>query len=681
MVASLYELVLHFEKEVVIVRNVNPDMYSYFSLLSDCHKAFRIKSDFMDIISSCGIHVQGDDDVNKLFEKYADNPVIKMNCYEKHYALSVIADGPLKFALETESGRKSEPPPFKPFWLKQYEMKEKCNSEKCESSKEKEKIILEVEDSEGNSENDANEFINETVYDDFVFVEERNDGDQTVHKNNTSESPASDFVEVPVTAQSEILVDGDGGTNCNMGSGRNENRGRGKGRVNVSVKGRGRGLARGRGNGRGNFSVRGRGRGLARGRDKGSGNNLESADANGSGITKGTKNGKGKCTESEMSESENEYQFESSDGSDCTKTVGIDELDEISSDSHVHSEVELDEMDIAKDSDGLSNLESEASIDSSSSDSDSAPDQKDHLHGFYNNPFTYNGEGEIQFEIGQCFVDASAFRNALRDYAIKGGYVIRRKKNDGKRVTAICATAGCPWRVHASVIPDGRTFMIKTMASDHTCIRAMGNKNANANSKWVAGKLMDALSADGDMSYDLMRHELVKEWGVEVSQWNLYKAKARARLQNEGSHRDSYKILEEYVKELQRHNPGTFVKFQFGDRLSDNDPKVFKRMFLSFKPIIDGFKAGCRPFIGVDGCHLKGPFGGVLLSAISLDGDKGVIPLAIAIVEIECGASWDFFFDCLKTCIGPEDDETPLTFMSDRQKVLLSEPFILLFFC
>ncbi|XP_043805062.1 uncharacterized protein LOC122721398 [Manihot esculenta] len=94
-------------------------------------------------------------------------------------------------------------------------------------------------------------------------------------------------------------------------------------------------------------------------------------------------------------------------------------------------------------------------------------------------------------------------------------------------------------------------------------------------------------------------------------------------------------------------------------------------MFLSFKPIIDGFKAGCRPFIGVDGCHLKGPFGGVLLSAISLDGDKGVIPLAIAIMEIECGASWDFFFDCLKTCIGPEDDETPLTFMSDRQKGLI----------
>ncbi|GFS38210.1 hypothetical protein Acr_00g0056250 [Actinidia rufa] len=39
-----------------------------------------------------------------------------------------------------------------------------------------------------------------------------------------------------------------------------------------------------------------------------------------------------------------------------------------------------------------------------------------------------------------------------------------------------------------------------------------------------------------------------------------------------------------------------------------------------------------RPFIGVDGCHLKGPYGGVLLSAVALDGDSGLYPLAFAIL-------------------------------------------------
>ncbi|XP_021595175.1 uncharacterized protein LOC110602056 [Manihot esculenta] len=140
-----------------------------------------------------------------------------------------------------------------------------------------------------------------------------------------------------------------------MGSGRNENRGRGKGKGSISVRGRGMELARSRDNGRGSFSVRGRGVELARGRGKDRGNNLSSIDASGSGITRGTKNDK----------------------------------DETSSDS---SEAELDKMDIAKDSDGLSSLDSEASIYlSSDDDGDNEPDQRDHLHGFYNNPFTYNG--------------------------------------------------------------------------------------------------------------------------------------------------------------------------------------------------------------------------------------------------------------------------------------------------
>ena len=53
-----------------------------------------------------------------------------------------------------------------------------------------------------------------------------------------------------------------------------------------------------------------------------------------------------------------------------------------------------------------------------------------------------------------------------------------------------------------------------------------------------------------------------------------------------------------------------------------------------------GFVRGCKPWVGIDGCHLKGPFGGVLLSAAALDGIKGMFPVAIAMVEIENKDSW-----------------------------------------
>ena len=80
-----------------------------------------------------------------------------------------------------------------------------------------------------------------------------------------------------------------------------------------------------------------------------------------------------------------------------------------------------------------------------------------------------------------------------------------------------------------------------------------------------------------------------------------------------------------------------------------------------------GFRNGCRPFIGVDGCHLKGPYGGVLLAAVSLDGNCGLFPIAVAIVELENGDSWGWFLHLLSSVIG--DFSRPLAVMSDGQKV------------
>ncbi|KAL0396236.1 UNVERIFIED_CONTAM: hypothetical protein Scaly_0072000 [Sesamum calycinum] len=45
---------------------------------------------------------------------------------------------------------------------------------------------------------------------------------------------------------------------------------------------------------------------------------------------------------------------------------------------------------------------------------------------------------------------------------------------------------------------------------------------------------------------------------------------------------------------------------------------------ISVKAVKKGFLSECRPFIGVDGCHLKGPHGGVLLTAV--DKQKGLLP-------------------------------------------------------
>ena len=43
------------------------------------------------------------------------------------------------------------------------------------------------------------------------------------------------------------------------------------------------------------------------------------------------------------------------------------------------------------------------------------------------------------------------------------------------------------------------------------------------------------------------------------------------------------------------------------------------RGFICLGACQKGFIEGCRGIIGMDGCHLKEPFGGIALVAVSLD--------------------------------------------------------------
>ncbi|KAK1375240.1 MULE domain-containing protein [Heracleum sosnowskyi] len=81
------------------------------------------------------------------------------------------------------------------------------------------------------------------------------------------------------------------------------------------------------------------------------------------------------------------------------------------------------------------------------------------------------------------------------------------------------------------------------------------------------------------------------------------------------------------------------------------------------------FINGCRNVVGLDGCHLKGKYGGCLLSATALDGQNGLVPLGIMICKNECAENWFLFLKHLK----PRLDEHPvegINFISDRQKGL-----------
>ena len=66
---------------------------------------------------------------------------------------------------------------------------------------------------------------------------------------------------------------------------------------------------------------------------------------------------------------------------------------------------------------------------------------------------------------------------------------------------------------------------------------------------------------------------------------------------------------------------------------------TFKRLYTCFKAFKDNF-VSCRPIVGLDGCFLKGRFGGKVLIVVGRDGNDQMLPLCYAIVEVGNKDTW-----------------------------------------
>ena len=94
----------------------------------------------------------------------------------------------------------------------------------------------------------------------------------------------------------------------------------------------------------------------------------------------------------------------------------------------------------------------------------------------------------------------------------------------------------------------------------------------------------------------------------------------------------------------------------------------FKRMYVRFNAQKVGFLGGCRPFIGLDGCHIKHRFGGQIFSATAKNANDNIFPVVMVVVKQETRESWIWFLEIFAEDIG-RLEELKLVFISDRQKV------------
>ncbi|RYR39450.1 hypothetical protein Ahy_A09g044993 isoform A [Arachis hypogaea] len=255
------------------------------------------------------------------------------------------------------------------------------------------------------------------------------------------------------------------------------------------------------------------------------------------------------------------------------------------------------------------------------------------------------------------FESLEQFKQALKDFTISEGRRIFYMNNDKKRVrdacihgsfmpgkevqkakakarkaakekakvqaeNAKCENEGekigetekhdCPWLIYCAKNSRSGGYQIKTYNHTHTYGREFGSNMADQH--WVAKKLEKRLLSQPRLTHAEAWDHMKVDYNVILSDKMLYRGLRMARKKYVGNEKAQYGKLRDYLNEIHRSNEGSSALLAVEP--IPQSPSLFDKLYICLNGCKRGFKAGCRPLIGLDGCFLKGFYGGQLLSAV-----------------------------------------------------------------
>ncbi|KAK9205168.1 hypothetical protein WN943_015435 [Citrus x changshan-huyou] len=197
--------------------------------------------------------------------------------------------------------------------------------------------------------------------------------------------------------------------------------------------------------------------------------------------------------------------------------------------------------------------------------------------------YKVGADGKNRLKLGHVFRDVAHFREILHEVMISKGFSIK------------------------TVYSEPRRFYNKK----HEC--RLTSKTVKVSSSWVASKIKSQVAIDPNVKIDLLKNFMQETYGLKIQNLALYRARAKAKTEVFRDHSKGYQKLFEYAAAIHKADPGAICKV-LCDSVSIPD---------------------------------KGKYGGVLLAAVGMDGNNGIVTLAICICEIENTETWGWFMEHL----------------------------------
>ncbi|KAJ8443094.1 hypothetical protein Cgig2_030862 [Carnegiea gigantea] len=162
-------------------------------------------------------------------------------------------------------------------------------------------------------------------------------------------------------------------------------------------------------------------------------------------------------------------------------------------------------------------------------------------------------DGKVKLTPSDIFTCKEDLLKVMRKYCVQEGVSFRKLRNDRKRYTKKCFDSRCTFRIHASMLVDNITWIIRSIAGSGVCPVAEENKMAN--SRWVASHLLEDFRSNPIMDGKCIQDTIMKRYEVFVPNHICWAARRFVKEIVKGKHDEEYRVLPKYMAQLQERNP------------------------------------------------------------------------------------------------------------------------------
>ncbi|KAI0500776.1 hypothetical protein KFK09_018993 [Dendrobium nobile] len=272
---------------------------------------------------------------------------------------------------------------------------------------------------------------------------------------------------------------------------------------------------------------------------------------------------------------------------------------------------------------------------------------------------------------GMCFTRKTDLQFALQGWAIKNNVQYIVIASNRTKFTIVCAKHDCPvypclWRLHSAQSKRlGGVWKISSIKNQHRCVSPiLDSGHRQCNSQFISFYILPTIRKHMDLKPREIIGRMESKFNIKVSYMKAWDARRKAIKVVFGSWEESYRTLNLFMDAVASVMPGTVYRIQ------STQTNRFQRLFWAFGPSITGWKY-CRPVLSLDGTFLLGKYRGTLLTAIGMDANNGLYPLAFAVVESECTESWIWFLRQVNELLPVVTNRPNLCIISDRHAGLV----------